>query len=67
MKKQYFYTIMEDGKFLASNFMRGMVNWVGEAVKLETEEEALEYFEGLNKNRKFRIVEVECTLREYEV
>lgn len=67
MKKQYYYTIMEGNKFLASNFMRGMVDNLIEAVRLEDEDEAIEFFEGLNKNRNFRIVEAECILREYEV
>ncbi|MEG1310502.1 MAG: hypothetical protein RR942_06435 [Romboutsia sp.] len=67
MKKQYYYTIMEGNKFLASNLMRGMVDNITEAVRLFYEDDAIEYFEGLNKNRNFKIVEVECILREYEV
>jgi hypothetical protein len=65
MKKSYYYTIMEGDKFMTSNLMQGLTNDVSKAIRLSDEHEALEFFGGLNKERKFRIVEVECILREY--
>lgn len=66
MKKNIFYTIMEGNKFLESH-IEEIIDNIPDSVRLEAEEEAIRFFKRLNKDESFRIIEVECILREYEV
>lgn len=58
-----FWTIMIDEKFLNSNFMRDNNENISEAVRFSDEESCREFFEGLRKDKPFKIVEVNCELR----
>ena len=66
MKKNIFYTIIEGNK-LSSNFMEEIIDNIPDSAILEAEEEAIRFFKRLNKDENFRIIEVECIIREYEV
>jgi hypothetical protein len=57
-----FYTIMEGNNFINSNFMRDNNENISEAIRFNTLESAKYYFEGLRKDRGFRIVKVKCVL-----
>ena len=59
-----FYTIMENDKFLNSNFMRDMNDNINEAIRFNTLEGVKGYFEDLRKDRGFRIVKVTCELED---
>jgi len=61
-----FYTIMRGNKFLNSNLFRGDSENIVEAVRFTHEEDVKEYFEGLRKDRGFRIVKVKCELEDVE-
>lgn len=47
--------------------MEGMTDNITKAINFDKEEAVLDFFKCLRKERNFRIVEVECILREYEV
>lgn len=57
-----FYTIMKGNNFKNSNFMRDDNENISEAIRFNTLESAKCYFEGLRKDREFKIVKVKCTL-----
>lgn len=61
-----FYTIMEEDKFLNSNFLRDMNDNINEAIRFSTLEGAKSYFKDLRKDRGFRIVKVTCELEDVE-
>lgn len=70
MKKQYFYILIRDGKFINSNPMKADTENIGEAVRFNTEDDVLYYWEKpytkmLRNESDIKIVEVECILREY--
>lgn len=62
-----FYTIMTGNKFLNANLFRRDSENIVEAVKFTYKEDVEEYFEGLRKDRGFRIVKVKCELEDVEV
>lgn len=70
MKVKWFYTLMRDGKFINSNHMKGDTEEIGEAIRFNTEQEVLEYWETpyakmIREESNIKIIEVECILREY--
>lgn len=70
MKNKYFYTIMRNGKFINSNSMKSDTEEIGEAIRFNTEEDILYYWEQpytkmIREESNIKIVEVECILREY--
>lgn len=61
---------MRNGKFINSNFMKGDTDDIGEAIRFNTENEVLDYWEQpytklMRDESDIRIIEVECILREY--
>lgn len=72
MKKKYFYTLMRDGKFINSNSMKSDTEEIAEAIRFNTEEDMLYYWEQpctkmIREDSDVKIIEVECILREYIV
>lgn len=70
MNKKYFYTLIRNGKFLNSNFMKDDTDNIAEAIRFNTETEVLSYWESpyskiMRKESDIKIIEVECILREY--
>lgn len=68
--KQYFYTIVRDGKFINSNHEKEDTECVGEAIRFNDEVAVLKYWNSsiVQKMRtiySMNIVEVECIVREY--
>lgn len=61
-----FYTIMEEGNFLNSNFLRDMNDNINEAIRFNSLEAARRHFKGLSGDRNFRIVKVNCKLEDVE-
>lgn len=60
-----FYTIMDgEGNFINSNFMRDNNDNIVEAIRFSSLDGAAYYFEGLRKDRGFKIVKVNCNLEE---
>lgn len=60
-----FYTIMDgEGNFMNSNFMRDNNKNIVEAVRFGSLEGVKQYFEGLRKDRGFKIVEINYSLKE---
>ena len=57
-----FYTIMLEGKFINSNFMREDSKDIVEAIKFSKKENAKYFFEGLRKDKDFKIIKVKCEL-----
>lgn len=70
MKKQYFYTIKRDGKFINSNSMKEDTDVISEAIRFNDEESVLYYWntavvKKMRETCDMKIVEVECICREY--
>lgn len=65
--EKVFYTIMEDDKFLNSNFMRDMNDNISEAIRFDSLEDVKYYFKDLREDRNFRIVKVVCKLEDVEI
>lgn len=65
MQKE-FYTIMEGGYFLNSNFMKDMTSNINEAIRFNSLKGAKRHFENLRQDRCFRIVKVNCKLEDVE-
>lgn len=57
-----FWTIMIEGKFLNSNFMRDDNENIVEAIRFYNEEDCRDFFEGLRRDRPFKMVKVKCKL-----
>lgn len=64
MESNIFYTIMIDGKFLNSNFMRDNTDHILEGVRFYTEEDAKDFASNLRDDVNFKIIKVNCELEE---
>lgn len=70
MEKQYFYTIKKEGKYINSNAMKEDTNIIAEAIRFDSEEAVLDYWnspivEKMRSIFKMQIIEVECIVKEY--
>lgn len=70
MDKAYFYTIMQNGKYINSNIIKEPTTDITEAIKFHSEEELInvlerDLLENLRKDNNVKILEVECIIREY--
>lgn len=68
--KQYFYTIIREGKFINADYDKEDTDNISSAITFFDEQSVLNYWNSsmMKKMRKIfdmKIVEVECTLREY--
>lgn len=68
--KQYFYTIVRDGKFINSNHEKEDTEYISEAIRFNDEVTVLKYWnssivEKMRTIYTMKIVEVECVIREY--
>lgn len=59
-----FYTIMQGDNFMNTNMFGENNENIIECIRFSTLESVQEYFEGLRKDKGFRIVKVKCTVEE---
>lgn len=64
MENNTFFTIMINGKFLNSNFMRDNTDHILEGVRFYTEEDAKEFTESLREDINFKVIKVTCEFKE---
>lgn len=69
MGNQKFYVIQPKNRneyFISSNSMFPLDKKVYNALKFETLEETKKYISDLRKDRKYKIIEVNCSFKEME-
>lgn len=64
MKKQTFYTIVANGKFINANFMEKPTKKIIDAIKFVSIEATKAYLEILKMNKGYKIVKVDCSYQD---
>ena len=57
-----FYTIMEADKFIPSNICRGMTEYITEAIRFKTLDDANNFMKNTNEERNFKIVRIKYVI-----